>query len=121
MVPKFLTMMPRAVAIAVAALVLTSGAMGASAAVGGPNLPDAVLTALGVGVAEHESGIGQSQASETGLDNANERASLGGNGGPDFSDCAELTGRERGECVSGIARGDGNADSTEIEDAEVEA
>src|SRR5688572_19697254 len=81
MIPRFLTMVPRAAAVALAGVVLTGGAMGASAAVGGPNIPDAVLTAFGV-LSGHE-------------------------GGPDLSSCDESTGSERGECVSGIATSHG--------------
>ena len=112
-------MIPRAAAMAVAALVLTGGAMGASAAIGGPNIPDAVLIAVGLRTEEHESGIDHSQASQTGLENANQRAHQGGNA-PDFSACEGLTGRERGECVSGIASSRGEEDLA-TEDAGTES
>jgi hypothetical protein len=81
MIPALLKVVPRAAAIAIGGLVLTGGAIGASAAVGGPSVPAALLTAVGLHSEEHESGIGHSNASETGKEHANDRAFLGaGNG-----------------------------------------
>jgi hypothetical protein len=81
-VPKVFGAVPKAAFAALGAIVLTGGAMTASAAAGGPNVPAALLAAVGL---EHlgplsaaESGIDETKASPTGFENANQNAKDGG-------------------------------------------
>src|SRR5688500_2445619 len=81
-IPAFFGAVPKAAFATLGLLVLTGSAMTASAAAGGPNVPAALLAAVGIEnlgpLSAAESGIGFSEASQTGLDHANENAEDGG-------------------------------------------
>lgn len=79
MITSLFAMVPKAAMLVIGGLVLTGSAVGASAAVGGPNLPVAALTAIGLhaGV-QNSGGIGNApDAAQTGKDHANGKASDG--------------------------------------------
>lgn len=87
MIPTFLAAVPRAVLTALGAVALTGGAMTASAAVGGANIPATLLAALGVSnQQELDPGITGSNASSSGLDHANPNAADGAGNAADKGD-----------------------------------
>lgn len=79
MIPTLLGMVPKAAMLAIGGLVLTGSAVGASAAAGGPNLPAAALTAIGLHVdVRNSGGIGNApDAAQNGKDHANGKATDG--------------------------------------------
>ena len=79
MIPTLVAMVPKAAMLVIGGLVLTGSAVGASAAVGGPNLPVAALTAIGLHVdVQNSGGIGNApDAAQTGKDHANGKATDG--------------------------------------------
>jgi hypothetical protein len=87
MIPTFLAAVPKAVLTAIGVIALTGGAMTASAAAGGPNIPAVLLAAVGLGNAqEHDSGISTSNVSETGREHANPNALDGAGNADDKGD-----------------------------------
>ena len=76
MITSLFTMVPKAAMLVIGGLVLSGSAVGASAAVGGPDLPAAVLTAVGLRAdVEQTSGIGNApDAAQNGKDHANSKA-----------------------------------------------
>ena len=79
MIPTLIGMVPKAAMLAIGGLVLTGSAVGASAAAGGPNLPVAALTAIGLHAdVQNSGGIGNApDAAQTGKDHANGKATDG--------------------------------------------
>ena len=79
MISSLFSMVPKVAMLVIGGLVLTGSAVGASAAVGGPNLPVAVLTAIGLHSDNRSGGgIGNApDAPQTGKEHANTHASLG--------------------------------------------
>ena len=130
MIPSLFSMVPKAAMLVIGGLVLTGSAVGASAAVGGPNLPVAALTAIGLHAdIQHSSGIGNApDAAQTGKDHANSRA-LDGSANADASASATatagvnhapeaaLTGKEHANEHAFLGAGNATVDATVTADA----
>lgn len=98
-----------AAAAVVAAAIMLGGAAGASAALGGPNLAGDALDAVGVtnGDGDGSGGIGQSSASDRGLECANPNAFEGSANSEDKAQNA-VDAQEKENCSEGDG-GSGNA------------
>lgn len=103
MIPTLFAMVPKAAMLVIGGLVLTGSAVGASAAVGGPNLPVAALTAIGLHVdVQNSGGIGNApDAAENGKDHANGKAT-DGSGNASASATATTTATAAGTAAAGI-------------------
>jgi hypothetical protein len=109
MVPFLTPALTKAAAVVVGVALLAGGAAGASAALGGPNVPEEVLSGIGISNAsdtgkEHanpnafegsdNAGQGINNASETGREHANPNAFEGADNAGQGSDNASETGQE---------------------------